>query len=316
MKAAVVSGAAGFLGHHLCLNLLRDGFQVVGIDNFYSGQKSHAENLKRNYASQFHFLEADIRKPLEASNFPFEHRTFSHVFHLACPASPPRYQKDPFLTLETSVQGTDQMCRLAEKFSATLLFTSTSEVYGDPEVHPQPESYTGSVNTWGARACYDEGKRAAETLCYLYESQKKLPVRVARIFNTYGPGMDPHDGRVMTALILAALKGEPYPIFGDGSQTRSFCYVDDLVAGLRKLGDSKLSGPVNLGNPEEVSVVEMAKTVHRLAGKGAFRVQHFPLPQHDPKKRRPDITRAARELSWTPVVSIETGLKAMIKSLA
>ncbi len=312
MKTALVTGAAGFIGAHLSRSLLEDGWQVVGVDNFYSSVRTTIEELQKTFTCRFHFIEHDVRHPLTVTMLPAGQREIQEIYHLACPASPPRYGKDPLFTLDTSIAGMRHCLDLARELRARLLFTSTSEVYGDPEQHPQSETYRGAVNTWGPRACYDEGKRAAETLCYLYENFFNVTLRVARIFNTYGPGMDPEDGRVITNFFGAAKQGKPYPIFGDGKQTRSFCFIADMVAGLIRLCRSEVLGPLNLGNPQEVNMLDLARTVHRIAGKGDFKVVHHPLPQDDPQRRCPNIDRASQELGWSPKVPLEEGLRRFI----
>lgn len=309
MQQVLITGCAGFIGQNLVDNLLKSNAaeQVIGVDNFYSSQKNTALKMQKAFGKRFLFIEGDVRDPGLASQIQkSSSQSLSHIFHLACPASPPAYMKDPLLTWETSVMGTRHMLELAHKSKARFLFTSTSEVYGDPQVHPQPESYFGSVNTWGPRACYDEGKRAAESLCYIYERLYKTEVRVARIFNTYGPGMDLNDGRVITSLFSAFKRGEPLPVFGTGKQTRSFCYVEDMVAGLKALMESEVRGPVNLGNPQEKTILELATMVQGLKG-DPVPVTFHPLPQDDPKQRCPDISRARKELRWEPRIEFNAG---------
>ena len=296
----LVTGGAGFVGSTLCRRLLEDQHDVIVVDNFYTGRR---ENLPEGVE----LIEHDICEPLPALG------SLDRVYNLACPASPPHYQRDPIFTLRTSVAGTLNVLELARSKGARFLQASTSEVYGDPEVHPQPESYRGSVNTLGPRACYDEGKRAAEAACMDYERVHGLEVRIARIFNTYGPRMDPGDGRVVSNFIVQALRGEPLTLYGDGSQTRSFCFVTDLVDGLIRLMEHPTNpGPVNLGNPDERSVADLARIVLELTGKQSELVRR-PLPADDPKVRCPDLTRARSELGYEPHVSLEEGLRTAIE---
>jgi len=308
IKRFLVSGGAGFLGSHLCERLIETGAQVVCVDNFLTGDPANLRSLDGE--KDFELIEADIINPLPAK---LARRRFHGVFNLACAASPPAYQADPEHTLMTSVIGTQRLLRLAEETGARLLLSSTSEVYGDPDAHPQTESYWGNVNCTGPRACYDEGKRAAETLCFDYDRAGRVAVRVARIFNTYGPRLSASDGRVVSNVISQALNGEDITVFGDGSQTRSFCYVSDLVDGLVKLMayDGPQPGPVNIGNPTERTILELVELVLNLTGSTSQVVFH-PLPQDDPKRRRPDVAKARRLLGWSPRTSLEHGLRATI----
>ncbi|WP_375421930.1 UDP-glucuronic acid decarboxylase family protein [uncultured Sphingomonas sp.] len=303
----VVAGGAGFIGSHLCDRLLSEGNQVLCLDNL---QTSRASNLRLLEGRDgFTFVEADIVLPLPDAVMSQAHR-ITRVYNLACAASPPQYQADPEHTMLTNVVGTNHLLRLAERSGARFLLTSTSEVYGDPEVHPQIEGYRGWVNCTGPRACYDEGKRAAEALAFDYVRTKRAAVRVARIFNTYGPQMHPDDGRVVSNLICQALSGRDITIYGDGSQTRSFCYVSDMVDALIRLMESDIDGsePVNLGNPVELTVGDLAERVIAMTGTSGD-IIYQPLPQDDPRRRRPDIARAREQLGWSPQVSIEEGLE-------
>lgn len=304
----LVAGGAGFLGSHLCERLVATGAQVICLDNFLTGDPANLRSLQGD--RNFELIKADIINPLPAS---VTRRRLDGVFNLACAASPPAYQADPEHTLMTSVVGTQRLLRLAEETGARLLLSSTSEVYGDPDAHPQTESYWGNVNCTGPRACYDEGKRAAETLCFDYDRGGRVAVRVARIFNTYGPRLSASDGRVVSNVVTQALNGEDITVFGDGSQTRSFCYVADLVDGLVKLmaHDGPQPGPVNIGNPTERTILELVELVLSLTG-SASQVVFHPLPQDDPKRRRPDISKAARLLGWSPRTQLEHGLSATI----
>ncbi len=299
----LVTGAAGFLGSHLCDRLLESGAIVTGLDNFQTGRRENVEHLA-NHPS-FTMIEHDITVPFDG--------TFDRIFNLACPASPPEYQKDPLGTMRTCVVGTDNMLALAVASGARFFQASTSEVYGDPEVHPQREDYRGSVNPIGIRACYDEGKRAAETLCFDYRREHGIDIRVARIFNTYGPRMNPADGRVVSNLIVQALRGEDMTIYGSGDQTRSFCYCDDMIEGFLRLMDApgEVTGPVNLGNPDELTVGGLAKLVVEMTGTRSRIVQR-PLPSDDPVRRCPDISRAWELLGWTARVPLREGLRQTI----
>ncbi|MDD3275908.1 MAG: SDR family oxidoreductase [Kiritimatiellales bacterium] len=303
-KRVLVTGGAGFLGSHLCEALLKRDYAVVCADNFFTGQRGNVAHLLDN--SRFEILRHDITFPLFVE--------VDEIFNLACPASPPHYQHDPVQTTKTSVIGAINMLGLAKRVGAKIFQASTSEVYGDPEVHPQPETYWGRVNPIGTRSCYDEGKRCAETLFFDYYRQNNVQIKVARIFNTYGPNMHPHDGRVVSNFIMQALRGEPITIYGSGQQTRSFCYVSDLIAGFLKLMDSPddVTGPVNLGNPGEFTMLELAETVIKLTGSKSELIFE-PLPSDDPKQRQPNITVAKEKLGWEPKVPLEEGLKHTIK---
>lgn len=302
---ALVAGAAGFLGSHLSTRLIDDGWQVYGVDDFHTGLARNLAHLADH--PDFVFMEHDIRRPLPRI------AGLAQVWNLACPASPPHYQDQPIRTATTSVVGTLNLLELATQADARFVMTSTSEIYGDPEVHPQPESYRGCVNTTGPRACYDEGKRMAEALCYDFVRQYGTDVRVARVFNTYGPRMRLDDGRIVSNFVAQALTGQKLTIYGSGRQTRSFCYVDDLVEGLVRLIEvgQRPETPVNLGNPEEYSILEMARMIGRLTGR-QIRTTHDPLPADDPRRRRPDIALARRLLDWEPRVPLRTGLAATI----
>jgi UDP-glucuronate decarboxylase len=299
----LVTGGAGFIGSHLCEKLLDQGHEVLCVDNFYTGQKANIAHLLTN--PYFELLRHDITFPL--------YLEVDAIYNLACPASPIHYQRDPVQTTKTSVMGAINMLGLAKRLKIKILQASTSEVYGDPEVHPQPESYWGNVNPIGPRSCYDEGKRCAETLFFDYYRQHKLRIKVARIFNTYGPRMAINDGRVVSNFVVQALKDEPITMYGDGSQTRSFCYVNDLVAGLVKLMESsdEITGPINLGNPGEFTMLELAQKVLDLT-KSKSEIIFHPLPQDDPKQRKPNIGMAEQLLQWRPEVSLTDGLKSAI----
>ncbi|MEN9974308.1 MAG: hypothetical protein RLZZ282_314 [Verrucomicrobiota bacterium] len=298
----LITGGAGFVGSHLCDRLLRDGHEVICLDNFFTGRKGNVAHLRDHRL--FELVRHDVTEP-----FKFE---VDQIYNLACPASPPHYQHNPIKTVKTSVMGAIHCLGLAKRVGARVLQASTSEVYGDPEVHPQPESYWGSVNPIGIRSCYDEGKRCAETLFFDYHRQNKIEIRVARIFNTYGPRMLPNDGRVVSNFIVQALQGKDLTIYGDGTQTRSFCYVDDLVDGLMRLMNHEhLTGPVNLGNPGEFTMLELAERVLKAVG-GGSRIVFLPLPGDDPKRRQPDITLARTELGWQPRVDLDEGLESTI----
>ena len=300
----LITGVAGFLGSHLAERLLQEGHEVLGVDNLSTGQARNYRRLLR-YPG-FRFLEADVVRPLQVEG------SLDWVMHFASPASPPRYLKLPIETLLVNAEGTRHLLDLAREKGARFFLASTSEVYGDPQVHPQPESYWGNVNPIGPRSIYDEGKRYAEALTLAYHRAHGLPVRIVRIFNTYGPHMDPEDGRVVSTFIVKALKGEPIPVFGDGSQTRSFCYVDDLMEGIRRLMEVDYPYPVNLGNPEEYRVLELAQIVKELTG-SPFPIVFHSLPQDDPKQRQPDISLAKKLLNWHPLVSVQEGI---IRSLS
>jgi UDP-glucuronate decarboxylase len=300
----LVTGGAGFLGSHLCDRLAASGADVLCVDNFFTGSKANITQLLLGHPG-FELIRHDITFPLYVE--------VDQIFNLACPASPVHYQFDPVQTTKTSVHGAINMLGLAKRVRARILQASTSEVYGDPDVHPQPEGYWGRVNPVGSRSCYDEGKRCAETLFFDYWRQHRLEIKVMRIFNTYGPRMHPNDGRVVSNFIVQALRGEPITIYGDGSQTRSFCYVDDLIEGmLRFMGSPPdFTGPVNVGNPREYTMLELAELVLKLVG-GSSGLTFMPLPQDDPKQRQPDISLARDALDWEPTVSLEDGLKETI----
>ena len=303
-KRVLVTGGAGFLGSHLCERLLNQGCDVLCVDNFYTGAKDNIAHLIGN--PYFELIRHDITFPLYVE--------VDEIYNLACPASPIHYQRDPVQTTKTSVHGAINMLGLAKRVKAKILQASTSEVYGDPQVHPQTEDYVGHVNPIGPRACYDEGKRCAETLFFDYHRSHGLPIRIARIFNTYGPRMHPDDGRVVSNFIVQALEGRPITIYGDGSQTRSFCYVDDLVDGLIRLMDAPdaVSGPVNLGNPREMTVKTLAETIVAMVGGSAGEVIYQDLPIDDPLQRQPDISRARQILGWEPSTPLDQGLRRTI----
>ncbi|MBI5770596.1 MAG: SDR family oxidoreductase [Verrucomicrobia bacterium] len=298
----LVTGGAGFLGSHLCDRLLKDGHEVVCIDNLFTGRKQNIAHLLAN--PNFEFVRHDIIDP-----FKFE---VDQIYNLACPASPVHYQYNPIKTIKTSVMGSINCLGLAKRVKARIFQASTSEIYGDPQVHPQPESYWGNVNTIGKRSCYDEGKRAAETLFFDYHRENKVDIRVVRIFNTYGPRMHENDGRVVSNFIVQALRGENLTVYGDGAQTRSFCYVDDLIEGfIRFMKQTDTVGPLNLGNPGEFTMNQLAELTLKLVG-GKSKIVHKPLPADDPKQRRPDITFAKKILKWEPQIPLEEGLKRTI----
>ena len=303
MKKILVTGGAGFLGSHLCDRLLSRGDDVICVDNFFTGSKANVAHLMGH--ANFELMRHDVTFPLYVE--------VDRIFNLACPASPIHYQHDPVQTTKTSVHGAINMLGLAKRVKARILQASTSEVYGDPEIHPQPESYWGRVNTIGIRSFYDEGKRCAETLFFDYWRQHHLEIKVIRIFNTYGPRMHPQDGRVVSNFIVQALKGENITMYGDGQQTRSFCYVDDLIEGMLRLMDSPtdFTGPVNIGNPAEFTMLELAENVLRLVGSKSKLTFH-PLPADDPKQRQPDIALAKSALGWEPKVCLEDGLKETV----
>jgi UDP-glucuronate decarboxylase len=295
----LVTGTAGFLGYHLSARLLCDGHQVIGLDNFHSGTEANVQALSAH--AGFRFVRHDV-------TIPYDHAV-DVVCNLACPASPPHYQKDPIYTAKIAFLGTLHALENAERHQAKLLQASTSEIYGDPLVHPQPESYLGNVNSVGPRACYDEGKRLAETLCADYQRLGRVDARLVRIFNTYGPNMRLDDGRVVTNFLLQALRGEALTVYGDGSQTRSFCYVDDLIEGfVRVLAAPTNLGPVNLGNPQEFTMLQLAQAVQAEVGT-ATPIRHLPLPVDDPKQRCPDITKARTHLQWQPSIELAEGLQ-------
>ena len=303
IKRILVTGGAGFLGSHLCERLLNQGHEVICVDNCFTGTKQHILDLVRN--PRFEFLRHDVTFPL--------YLEIDEIYNLACPASPIHYQFDPVQTTKTSVHGAINMLGLAKRVKAKIFQASTSEVYGDPAMHPQREEYWGNVNPIGPRACYDEGKRCAETLFFDYQRQHGLKIKVARIFNTYGPRMHPNDGRVVSNFIMQALQGKDITIYGDGNQTRSFCYVDDMIDGFVLLMESRdeFSGPVNLGNPHELTILEMAKTILKLTDSSS-KIRFQKLPENDPKQRKPDITLAKKELDWTPSCTLQRGLEQTI----
>lgn len=303
-KRVIITGGAGFLGSHLCERLLSEGCEVICVDNCFTGAKVNIKHLLDN--PNFEFVRHDVTFPLYVEA--------DEIYNLACPASPIHYQHDPVQTTKTSVHGAINMLGLAKRLRAKIMQASTSEVYGDPAVHPQPESYWGNVNPIGFRSCYDEGKRCAETLFFDYRRQHNLRIKVARIFNTYGPRMHPNDGRVVSNFIIQALKGEPLTVYGEGSQTRSFCYVDDLIDGFVRLmgtGDD-FTGPVNLGNPGEFTILQLAELVVEFTGSKS-KIVNNPLPKDDPKQRRPDITLAKSALGWEPGIKLRDGLKKTIE---
>ena len=304
MKKILVTGAAGFLGSHLCDRLIEQGHKVIGLDSFFTGSEKNVEGLRKH--PNFALIKHDVVDALAAQDL-------DEIYNLACPASPVHYQYDPIHTMKTSVLGALNMLELARVTGAKIFQASTSEVYGDPSVHPQPEEYWGNVNAIGIRSCYDEGKRAAETLFFDYHRAHQLRIKVVRIFNTYGPRMAADDGRVVSNFIVQALKGQDLTIYGDGNQTRSFCYADDLVDGFIKMmnSDDSVKGPINLGNPGEFTMLELAERVLRLTGSQS-KLIHLPLPQDDPKQRRPDITKAQTALNWTPLIPLEQGLERTI----
>jgi UDP-glucuronate decarboxylase len=303
-KSILVTGGAGFLGSHLCDRLLAQGHEVVCLDNFFTGTKRNIEHLIGQ--PRFELIRHDVTFPLYVE--------VDQIYNLACPASPVHYQHDPVQTTKTSVHGAINMLGLAKRLRCRIFQASTSEVYGDPAVHPQPEDYWGNVNPIGPRSCYDEGKRCAETLFFDYWRQHKLDIKVARIFNTYGPRMHPNDGRVVSNFIVQALNQEPITIYGDGSQTRSFCYVDDLIDGVIALMDTPcgMTGPVNLGNPNEFTIRQLAELTIELTGSKS-KLIFLPLPQDDPRQRQPEIDLARRELGWEPVVPLKDGLRRTVE---
>lgn len=307
MKRILVTGGAGFLGSHLCDRLIREGNDVICADNLFTGSKDNIRHLLGN--PYFEFLRHDVINPLYVE--------VDQIYNLACPASPIHYQYNPIKTTKTSIYGAMNMLGLAKRVSARILQASTSEVYGDPEIHPQPESYRGCVNTIGLRSCYDEGKRAAETLFFDYHRKHGVDIKVMRIFNTYGPKMNPNDGRVVSNFIVQALKGEDITVYGDGSQTRSFCYVDDLIEGMVRLMNSRdgFTGPVNMGNPGEFTILQLAQLVIEMTHSSS-KIVFKELPSDDPLQRKPVIDLAKEELDWEPHISLKEGLKATIEYYA
>lgn len=304
MKKILVTGGAGFLGSHLCDRLIGQGHEVYCLDSLFTGSRKNVEELIKN--PSFKFIKHDVVDAINVAEL-------DEIYNLACPASPVHYQHNPIHTMKTSVIGALNVLELARKTGAKVFQASTSEVYGDPSVHPQPEEYWGNVNTIGIRSCYDEGKRAAETLFFDYQRTHNLKIKVVRIFNTYGPRMAADDGRVVSNFIVQALRGEDLTVYGDGSQTRSFCYADDLVEGFIRLMNSEdsITGPINMGNPGEFTMIELAEKVLRLTGSKS-KLIHMPLPQDDPKQRRPDISKAKQLLNWEPTIALEQGLERTI----
>ncbi len=304
MKRILVTGGAGFIGSHLSERLIKDGHDIICLDNFFTGSKDNIRHLIGN--NRFELVRHDVINEYFAE--------VDQIYNLACPASPVHYQYNPIKTIKTSVMGAINMLGLAKRCHATILQASTSEVYGDPKIHPQPESYRGNVNPIGLRSCYDEGKRCAETLMSDYHRQNNIQVRIARIFNTYGPNMALNDGRVVSNFIIQALKNEPITVYGDGSQTRAFCYVDDMVEGLIKLMNNTIgfTGPVNLGNPQEIKIIDFAKLIIKLT-ESKSSIVFKPLPSDDPVQREPDISLAREKLNWQPCISVETGLLKTIE---
>lgn len=303
-KRVLITGGAGFIGSHLSERLLAEGNEVICVDNFFTGSRRNVERLFGN--PHFELMRHDVTFPLYVE--------VDQIYNLACPASPVHYQHDPVQTTKTSVMGAINMLGLAKRLRVPILQASTSEVYGDPAVHPQTEDYWGNVNPIGTRSCYDEGKRAAETLFFDYRRQHDLSIKVIRIFNTYGPRMHPNDGRVVSNFIVQALRGEPITIYGDGSQTRSFCFVDDLVDGMVRLMNTghEVTGPINVGNPGEFTMLELANAVLEITGSSS-QIEHRPLPQDDPKQRQPNIDLARRELGWEPTIALRAGLERTVE---
>lgn len=298
----LVTGGAGFLGSHLIDRLMKQGHDVICLDNFFTGHKRNIQHWIGN--PYFELIRHDITEPIRLE--------VDQIYHLACPASPVHYQYNPVKTIKTNVIGTLNMLGLAKRVKARFLLASTSEVYGDPDVHPQPEEYRGNVNTIGIRSCYDEGKRVAETLAFDYHRQNNVDIRVMRIFNTYGPRMFESDGRVVSNFIVQALKGIPLTVYGDGSQTRSFCYVADLIEGMMRLMNGEHTGPINIGNPGEYKILQLAETIQKMVNPDA-ELTFKPLPQDDPLQRQPDITKAKNLLGWEPKIGLEEGLKITIE---
>jgi UDP-glucuronate decarboxylase len=302
MKRVLVTGGAGFIGSHLCESLLDEDYDIICLDNFFTGFKRNISHLIDNH--RFELLRHDITLPILLE--------VDQIYHLACPASPVHYQYNPVKTIKTNVMGTINMLGLAKRVKARILQASTSEIYGDPNVHPQTEQYWGNVNPIGIRSCYDEGKRVAETLMMDYHRQNKVDIKIVRIFNTYGPNMAPNDGRVVSNFIIQALQGKDISVFGNGHQTRSFCYVDDLIEGLiRMMNGDNFIGPVNLGNPEEFTILELAQKIIELTGTNS-KIIFQPLPEDDPNQRQPDISLAKQKLKWKPAIQLEEGLRKTI----
>lgn len=303
IKRVLVTGGAGFLGSHLCERLIQQGHDIICLDNFFTSQKSNVQHLLQY--NNFELIRHDVTHPIWLE--------VDEIYNMACPAAPGHYQFNPIKTMKTSVMGAINTLGMAKRCGARILQASTSEVYGDPTVHPQPESYRGNVNPIGPRACYDEGKRAAETLFSDYHRRHQLDTRVVRIFNTYGPRMHPNDGRVVSNFIVAALQGNPIAIYGDGGQTRSFCYCDDLVEAMIRMMDTEVDvvGPINIGNPSEITILQLAETILRLTGSKS-KLERHPLPQDDPMQRCPDISRARETLDWQPRTELEDGLRETI----
>ncbi|MEM6612217.1 MAG: UDP-glucuronic acid decarboxylase family protein [Cyanobacteria bacterium P01_C01_bin.72] len=297
----LVTGGAGFIGSHLIDRLMNQGHDVICLDNFFTGHKRNIRHWIEN--PYFELIRHDITEPIRLE--------VDQIYHLACPASPVHYQYNPVKTIKTNVMGTLNMLGLAKRVKARFLLASTSEVYGDPDVHPQPEEYRGNVNCIGIRSCYDEGKRVAETLAFDYHRQNNVDIRIMRIFNTYGPRMFEHDGRVVSNFIVQALQGTPLTVYGDGSQTRSFCYVADLVEGMMRLMNGEHIGPINIGNPGEYTILQLAETIQKMVNPDA-ELAYKPLPQDDPRQRQPDITKAKTLLGWEPTIALEEGLKMTI----
>jgi UDP-glucuronate decarboxylase len=305
MKNILITGGAGFLGSHLCRILINQGHMVTALDNLYTGSLDNINSITDH--PHFKFVQEDVRIPFDFKN------DFDQIYNLACPASPIHYQKNPLKTMQTSIYGAFHVLEFAQQNQSRLLQASTSEVYGDPKVHPQPESYWGNVNPYGLRSCYDEGKRAAESIFFDFYRQFQLPIKIVRIFNTYGPSMNPKDGRVVSNFIMQALQNEDITIYGDGKQTRSFCYVDDLIRGLVAMMDSKdnITGPINLGTTYEFSMIELAEKIIQLTNSQS-QIVFKPLPEDDPKERQPDLTLAKEKLNWEPQVPFEEGLFSTI----
>ena len=309
MKTIIVTGGAGFIGSHLCKKLLDEGNHVICFDNFFTGRLENIKDLINN--KNFELITGDVVEPMEEIISGF-HEKVDEIYNLACPASPPHYQYDPIKTAQTNFLGMYNVLTLAKKFKSKVLQASTSEVYGDPKIHPQPEDYRGNVNPDGIRACYDEGKRIAETLCFDFHRQYGVDIKIVRIFNTYGPNMREDDGRVISNFICQALKGDDLTIYGTGSQTRSFCYVDDLVDGMVKMMASNITGPVNLGNPGEFTIRQLADIVLEMIDTESQLV-HKDLPSDDPTKRKPNISLAKKELKWEPKIQLREGLEKTIE---